>query len=71
MKVNIQSLIRCVDVSGRCYVCKYLHPDHYPQGGSEPGLNGLDNLYIYLQVALPSVSPSLRIVARVTCFDTE
>ena len=33
-----------------------------PQGGSDPGLNGLDNR-TYLQVALPSVSPSLRIVA--------
>ena len=25
---------------------KCLHSDHYPQRGSEPGLNGLDNLYI-------------------------
>ena len=25
---------------------KCLHSDHFPQGGSEPGLNGVDNLYI-------------------------
>ena len=50
------------------YVCIRLGHEYYihcPQGGSEPGLNSVDNLYIYLQVALQSVSPSLRTVVRV------
>ena len=40
-----------------------LYLDHY-QGGSEPGLNGVDNLYIlHVQVALQSVSSTLMVVA--------
>ena len=41
---------------------KCLHPGHQHQGGLEPGLELLST---YLQLALPSVSSSLMIVARV------
>ena len=46
--------------------------DHYPQGGSEPGLNGIDNLYIPTSSLAICFSifedsgPSAE-----TCFDTE
>ena len=49
-----------------------LHLGYHPQGGSEPGLNGLDNFYIPTSnlaicfFVLEDSSPSAE-----TCFDTE
>ena len=51
---------------------KSLHSGYHPQGGSEPGLNGLDNFYIPTSnlvicfFVLEDSSPSAEI-----CFDTE
>ena len=51
---------------------KCLYSDHCPQGGSEPGLNGVDNLYIPTSSlaicfsVLEDSGPSAE-----TCFDTE
>ena len=51
---------------------KSLHSDHCLQGGSEPGMNGLDNLYIptsSLAICFSVLEDSG--LSAVTCLDTE
>ena len=51
-----------------------LHSDHYSQGGSEPGLNGLDTLYIHVPTSSLAVCFSVLEdggPSAETCFDTE